>query len=87
MEPSSSHIQPTRSICYPEFISRSPTRIPVVQYFEEASQIRHHHHHHPISCYHYPIECFNQELLYHRWLPSKNQTYPYAEQVSILSLF
>ncbi|VDN00553.1 unnamed protein product, partial [Onchocerca ochengi] len=88
MEPSSSHFQPTRSICYPEFISRTSTRIPVVQYFEEPSQIHHyhHHHHHPISCYHHPMECFGQELLYHRWLPSKNQSYPYAEQVSILSL-
>ncbi|VDM17750.1 unnamed protein product [Wuchereria bancrofti] len=49
MEPTSLH---THS--YPEFIRRPSTRIPVVQYFDEPSQIHYHHyhhHHHPLSYY------------------------------------
>ncbi|KAL3991102.1 GATA zinc finger family protein [Acanthocheilonema viteae] len=83
MEPSSSHTQYSRSISYPEFIHRSSTRIPVVQYFEEPSQIHHHHHHHhPISCYHRPMECLCQGLLCQQWIPSKNQACP--EQVAYM---
>ncbi|KAK6112945.1 GATA zinc finger family protein [Brugia pahangi] len=82
MEPTSLH---THS--HPEFIRRPSTRIPVVQYFDESSQIHyhhyhHHHHHHPLSYYQRSMECICQGVLCQQWMPSKNQTYP--EQVTCI---
>ncbi|EFO15432.1 hypothetical protein LOAG_13078 [Loa loa] len=83
LEPSSSYTQYSRNICSPEFNHRSSSnRIPVVQYYEESTQIHHchyhyhHHHHHPISYYHRPMECFCQGVLCQQWMSSKNETYP-----------